>query len=59
MTPAVIAIAADREGASDSLGLSTVSVVNLFGRVPGFDWVEMRERGVIGSEGEVDFEEPT
>ncbi len=40
-------------GSSDSLGLSTMSVVNLVSTAPGVDSPDTRDNGVMGSESEL------
>jgi hypothetical protein len=54
VVPETVAVAADRTGSSDSLGWSTLPVVNLFGTAAGVDSPDKRDSGVIGSESELD-----
>src|SRR6267154_5020824 len=51
--PTEVAVVDDKTGSSDAFGLSTMSVVNLVGTVPGVDSLDTRDNGVMGSEGEL------
>lgn len=50
---ATIATAIDWADPSDFLELSTTSVVSLFGTAPEVGSLDVRDNGVIGSEGEL------
>jgi hypothetical protein len=51
--PSDVAVVDDKTRLSEAFGLSTMSVVNFVGTAPGVDWVDPRDNGVMGSEGEL------
>lgn len=51
--PSEVPVTDDNMGLLEAFGLSTMSVVNLVGTVPGVDCLDNRDNGVMGSEGEL------